>query len=85
MWTFATWIGLVAAALTTAANVPQVIKALRTRETSDLSRYMIMTLACGLALWVAYGLLKSDLVIVGANGAGLLLALTLIVLKLRYG
>ena len=79
-----TVLGLVAAALTTAANIPQVIKAWRTRETEDLSLRMTLTLAAGLAMWAIYGVMKSDPVIV-ANAVALLLAITLSVLKLRFG
>ena len=80
-----TVVGVVAAALTTAANIPQVIKAWRTRETEDLSLRMTLTLAAGLAMWVIYGVMKSDPVIVIANAVALLLAITLSVLKLRFG
>ena len=83
--TLTTWLGLLAAALTTAANVPQVLKAWRTRETRDLSLKMTLILASGLALWVVYGILQSDSVIAVANAAGLLLALSLTQLKLRFG
>ena len=44
-WSIATLLGLAAAALTTAANVPQVWKAWRTKQTDDLS--LAMTLATG--------------------------------------
>lgn len=84
-WSLATWLGLLAAVLTTAANIPQVLKAWRTRETRDLSLTMTLILASGLALWVVYGILQSDSVIIVANAAGLLLALSLMALKLRYG
>ena len=80
-----TVLGLVAAALTTAANIPQVVKAWRTGETDDLSLRMTLTLAGGLAMWVIYGVMKSDPVIVIANAIALLLAITLSVLKLRFG
>ena len=80
-----TVLGLVAAALTTAANIPQVIKAWRTGQTEDLSLRMTLTLATGLATWVIYGVMKSDPVIVIANAVALLLAITLSVLKLRFG
>ena len=80
-----TVLGLVAAALTTAANIPQVVKAWRTGETDDLSLRMTLTLAAGLAMWAIYGVMKSDPVIVAANAFALLLAITLSVLKLRLG
>ena len=85
MWSLTTLIGLLAAVLTTSANLPQVLKSWRTRETSDLSLIMVLTLASGLALWIFYGILKSDMVILIANAAALLIALTLLGLKLRFG
>lgn len=81
----ATCLGLAAAALTTIANVPQVWKAWRTGETRDLSLAMTLILAAGLGLWVGYGVLQSDPVIVVANAIAMLLALTLAGLKLRHG
>ena len=85
MWSFPTLLGLAAAVLTTAATVPQVLKSWRTGETHDLSLKMTLALAGGLALWVGYGFLQSDYVVMSANAAGLCLALTLVALKLRHG
>lgn len=84
-WSVTTLFGLAAAALTTAANIPQVWKALRTQKTDDLSLGMTITLASGLGLWIVYGILQSDAVIIVANSSALLLAATLMILKLRYG
>ena len=84
-WSIATLLGLAAAALTTAANVPQVWKAWRTKQTDDLSLAMTLILATGLGLWVIYGILQSDLVIIVANAVAMILSATLAVLKLRFG
>lgn len=84
MNTLVTMIGLAAAICTTAANVPQLIKAWRTRDTDDLSLKMLVLLAVGLGLWVTYGLLKGDYVIILANSIGLALAIALVSLKLAY-
>jgi MtN3 and saliva related transmembrane protein len=85
MSAFVTAIGLAAAICTTAANVPQLIKAWSTQETDDLSLKMLALLSVGLGLWIAYGVLKSDWVIILANGIGLVLAIALVSLKLFYG
>jgi len=82
---FETILGLMAAVLTTVANVPQVWKAWKTGETKDLSLAMTLILASGLGLWVAYGMMRADLVIVVANATAMLLAMTLAALKLRHG
>jgi MtN3 and saliva related transmembrane protein len=78
-----TLVGLAAAVLTSLSNLPQVLKVWRTGETADLSRRMLFTLAGGVALWVAYGLLQGDIVIVLANSVSLALAAALIAMKLR--
>ena len=73
MSTFATAVGLAAAVCTTGANLPQLKKAWTTGQTDDISMNMLLVLATGLALWVAYGVLKEDLVIILANGISLTL------------
>ncbi|MDB5603012.1 MAG: hypothetical protein JWN71_5056 [Xanthobacteraceae bacterium] len=83
MWLTA--LGLLAAALTTAANIPQVVKCWRTRKADDISLAMIVTLGSGLALWTVYGVLRGDLVVVIGNAVAFLIACALLGLKLRFG
>lgn len=80
-----TVIGLLAALCTTAAFVPQVIQAWRTRETRGISLRMYVTFTVGLALWMLYGILLRDVPIILANAVTLVLAGTVIRLKLRHG
>jgi MtN3 and saliva related transmembrane protein len=80
---FATVIGLAAAVCTTVANVPQLKKAWITGETDDLSLKMLLLLGSGLGLWVFYGVLREDFVIILANGISLALLSVLLYLKLR--
>ncbi|HEY5289911.1 MAG TPA: SemiSWEET transporter [Caulobacteraceae bacterium] len=81
----ATIIGLAAALFTTSAFLPQVIRAWRTRSTRDLSLQSFATYAIGLTLWLIYGLMIGDIPLIASNGLTLLLALTLLGLKLRHG
>jgi len=83
MIAFDTIIGLAAAVCTTGANLPQLKKAWTSGQTDDISLNMLLVLACGLALWVTYGVLKGDLVIILANGISLALIAALIFLKIR--
>jgi MtN3 and saliva related transmembrane protein len=62
-----TFIGLAAAFFTTVSYFPQVTKVWRTGETDDLSLKMLLALLAGLALWIVYGILQGDMVIVLAN------------------
>jgi MtN3 and saliva related transmembrane protein len=78
-----TIIGMLAAAGTTGAFVPQVIKTWRTRQADDFSWGYLTIFSLGVALWLVYGLLRSDVAVIAANAATLLLVLTIAVLKAR--
>jgi MtN3 and saliva related transmembrane protein len=82
MSTFATVVGLAAAVCTTAANLPQLKKAWTTGQTDDISLKMLLLLGCGLGLWVGYGVLREDIVIILANGISLALIGGLFYLKM---
>jgi MtN3 and saliva related transmembrane protein len=77
------WIGICAAILTSLSNIPQVQKAWPRGSTCDLSLRMLLALTTGLALWIVYGILKSDWVIVAANGAGAALSASVLIFKIR--
>ena len=81
MSTIATVIGLAAAVCTTAANLPQLKKAWITGQTDDLSLKTLLLLGSGLMLWVIYGLLQRDVVIMLANGISLLILSVILYLK----
>jgi MtN3 and saliva related transmembrane protein len=63
-------LGFVAAALTSLSYIPQVQKAFPKDSTGDLSLKMLVALFAGLALWILYGLMVEDAVIVIANCVG---------------
>jgi MtN3 and saliva related transmembrane protein len=73
MISLVTLVGLLAAVCTTVSYVPQLKKVWQTRSTEDISLKMFLILAAGIALWVIYGVLKSDIVIVLANAVSFLL------------
>jgi MtN3 and saliva related transmembrane protein len=77
-------VGLAAAVCTTGAILPQLKKAWTTGQTDDISMNMLLVLASGLALWVAYGVLKADIVIILANGISLILIGGLLCLKMMH-
>ena len=66
-------IGYCAGALTTFAVVPQIRKAVKTREANDISVIMVVTLICGLSLWTLYGVLTGAWPIVVTNGLAVVL------------
>ncbi len=78
-------IGFAAAFCTTAAYVPQVWRIWRTRSTQDISLLMFAVMTLGVILWLIYGILLSSAPVILANGTTLVLAVTILVLKLRGG
>lgn len=79
------WIGGIAAAFTTCSFIPQVWRVWRTKHTQDISLLMYTFFTAGVALWLAYGILLGAWPIIIANSITLLLAGTVLVLKLRFG
>jgi len=66
------------------STVPQIRKSLKSKKTDDVSKWLIISLIGGLSLWVSYGILKGDIIIVVANAIGVSLNLFLLFLKWRY-
>lgn len=80
-----TILGLIAASLTTAAFVPQAVKSWKTKSAKDLSLGMFAIFCAGVFLWLIYGILNRDLPLILSNAVTFILALTILVLKLRHG
>ena len=78
------WLGLIAGTLTTIAFVPQVIKTWRTRSGRDISLGMFLLFSAGVALWLAYGIAIASRPVIIANALTLMLAMTVLGLKLYY-
>ncbi len=77
-------IGLAAAGLTTFSFMPQMVRAYRTKSMGDVFRYLMDMFATGTALWMAYGIFKGDLVIIGANATATAFNLILLHMKIEY-
>jgi MtN3 and saliva related transmembrane protein len=77
------WIGVCAAVLTSLSYIPQVRKAWPRGSTKDLSLHMLVVLTSGLLLWIGYGVLKGDWVIIAANSVGAALSAAVLIFKIR--
>lgn len=75
-------IGLSAAFFTTAANVPQTIKVIKTGSTKSLAASTYTMLLAGGILWVIYGIMQDDLPIILANSIAGSLCATILAIKL---
>ena len=65
-----TLIGVVAAMLTSLSYIPQVTKVWSGQPTEDLSSRTLVALTGGLVLWIVYGAIKPDWIIIVANAVG---------------
>jgi MtN3 and saliva related transmembrane protein len=77
-------IGLLGAAGTTFAFLPQSIKALKSRHTKDLSLSMIILMELGIICWLIYGIQIGDIPIIAANSISIVFMTLTLMLKLKY-
>jgi len=84
MMNIVTVIGLLAAAFTTIALLPQIMKVWKTKSTKDISIGMFTLYSSGVFLWLVYGLFINDLPIILANSLAFIQALAILTLKAKY-
>ncbi|HIH45928.1 MAG TPA: hypothetical protein HA292_02430 [Candidatus Nitrosotenuis sp.] len=77
-------LGIIAAALVTSSFIPQIVKGYRTKHLDDVSYWLMITICIGMSLWIGYGIIKNDFVIIGANISTIILNMILVVMKFRY-
>jgi MtN3 and saliva related transmembrane protein len=77
--------GYLAATLTTVSFIPQVIQVWRSKHTKDISLGMYSIFTVGIGVWLVYGILLGSLPIIIANCVTLILAGSVLAMKLRYG
>jgi MtN3 and saliva related transmembrane protein len=78
-------IGFVAAACTTIAFVPQLIRVLKLKSARDISLGTFLLFSIGVFLWLLYGIYSGSKPVIASNAATLGLSLSILYLKMRYG
>ena len=76
--------GYLAAILTTAAFLPQLIKTIKTQKADDVSLITLIMFICGVFSWVIYGYLISSIPILTANVITFLLNFSILISKVSY-
>lgn len=79
-----TIIGVLASIFTSIAMLPQLIKIVKEKKSEGISYWMLGSLVLGLSLWIWYGCMKKDIIIVIANGLALSINITVVILSLKY-
>jgi MtN3 and saliva related transmembrane protein len=78
-------VGYLAATLTTAAFLPQVIQVWQSKSTKDLALPTLLSFIAGVSMWLIYGLLLNSAPVIVANAVTLVLNLVILRFKLKYG
>ena len=76
--------GYIAAILTTAAFLPQLIKTLKTKKADDVSLITLIMFIIGVVCWIIYGYKISSMPILIANLITLILNLLILVSKIYF-
>ncbi len=76
--------GYLAAILTTAAFLPQLIKTLKTKKADDVSLITLIMFTCGVGSWIVYGFGISSLPVLIANTITFILNFLILISKIYY-
>jgi MtN3 and saliva related transmembrane protein len=78
-------IGIVAGVCTSVALIPQLVKIFKTKSAKDVALFTLIILLIGQALWIVYGVMKSDTPIIATNAFSELVNVTTLVLRVKFG
>ena len=82
--TLLTILGISAGVLILTGWVEQIYKGYKTKSLKDVSKFLMIFIAAGSILWLIYGVIVSDVFIIGTNTAGLSLMIIVSFMKKRY-
>ncbi len=78
-------IGFIAGILVAVALLPQVVKSWKTKSTQDISLSWSVTSLAGQVMWIIYGIMIGSYSLVIMSSITLVMAISVLYLKLRYG
>jgi len=79
-----TLLGTAAGVLILTGWVKQNYKGYKTKSLKDVSKFLMIFISAGAILWLIYGIIVSDVFIIGTNLAGLTLMVIVSAMKKRY-
>jgi MtN3 and saliva related transmembrane protein len=77
-------IGFAAAFLTTAAFIPQLVRVIRLRSAREISLGTFVMYSVGVAMWLVYGISLGSKPMIASNGLGLVLSVSILIMKFKY-
>ena len=82
--TLLTILGITAGVLILTGWIEQIYKGYKTKRLKDISKFLMIFIAAGSMLWLIYGIIVSDVFIIGTNMAGIILMIIVFTMKRRY-
>jgi MtN3 and saliva related transmembrane protein len=76
--------GVAASIFTAGCLIPQLVKLVKEKNAENVSLGMMAVLFIGLVLWIWYGILKNDPIIIISNSFSLFINLIIVTLSIRY-
>jgi MtN3 and saliva related transmembrane protein len=77
-------IGIGASICTAIASIPQLVKIIKCKKADDISLVMLLVLIIGLGLWVFYGYLKKDIILMVANAIPFIMNILIVIFSFQY-
>lgn len=79
-----TLIGILASICIASSLIPQLRKLYKEKQAEDISLGMLIILTIGQCLWIWYGIMKSDWIIISSNCFSLVVDILTLTLSIRY-
>ena len=82
--TILTILGVAAGILILTGWVEQIYKGYKTKSLKDISKFLMIFISAGAILWLIYGIVVSDVFIIGTNIAAIFLMMIVLAMKKNY-
>lgn len=77
-------LGLAAAIITTFTFLPQVIKVWKEKSAKNVSSLMFIIAITNEILWIGYGILRNDWIIIATNAVLMIMAILILYFKKKF-
>lgn len=84
MLNLTTIVGITASALSAISAIPQLIKIIKEKKAVSVSIPMLLILVTGLSLWVYYGFLLKDVIIIASNALSVLINISVLAFAIHF-
>lgn len=79
-----TVLGISAGILILTGWIEQIYKGYKTKSLKDISKFLMIFISAGAILWLIYGVIVSDVFIIGTNITAIVLMMIVLAMKRNY-